>query len=195
MRHAVCNYRSIPLLRFKRVKEKFLNEKEAIEKETADAFIKLYNSEMATCFSIVEYSDSPDIRCIDSKGNTLSFDITLTEDQPKDIQAALGRSDHRSLKALKKHLDDVKAGKASPLEKVSCLQGNVTAMIVSRIQSKLSKDYGSNAALVVRDSSPLDWDWNLVTDQIKNMLNLKRNPFDKGIWIISYSKDKIFRIL
>jgi hypothetical protein len=68
-------------------------------------------------------------------------------------------------------------------------------MIVSRIQSKLSKDYGSNAALVVRDSSPLDWDWNLVTDQIKNMLNLKRNPFDKGIWIISYSKDKIFRIL
>lgn len=152
MRHAVCNCHSIPLLRSKRVKEEFLNEKEAIEKETADAFIKLYNSGMGTSFSIVEYSDSPDIRCIDSKGNTFSFDITLTEDQPEDIHAALGRSDHRSLKALKKHLDDVKAGKANPLEKVSCLQGNVTAMIVSRIQSKLSKDYGSNAALVVRDS-------------------------------------------
>jgi len=68
-------------------------------------------------------------------------------------------------------------------------------MIVSRIQSKLNKDYGSNVALVIRDSSPLDWDWDMVTDQLIDMLNLKRNPFDKGIWLISYSKDRIFRLL
>jgi len=172
-----------------------LNEKEAIEKATADAFISLYNPESGASFSIVEYSDAPDIRCKDSKGNTFNFEITLTEDRPQDIQAALGRSDHRSLEALKRHLSDVKAGKADPLKDVSCLQGNVSQMIMSRIQRKLKKDYGSNVALVVRDSSPLDWNWDLVANQIKNMLNPVRNPFDKGIWVISYSLDKIFRLL
>ena len=172
-----------------------MNEKEAIEKATADAFIELYNSEMETSFTIVEYSDAPDIRCKDKDGNIFNFEITLTEDRPKDIQAALGRSDHRSAESLKKHLEEVKAGKANPLERASCLQGNVTAMIVSRIQPKLNKDYGSNVALLIRDSSPLDWAWDVVTDQLIDMLNLKRNPFDKGIWLISYSKDRIFRLL
>ncbi len=172
-----------------------MTEKEAIEKATADAFIELYNSEMGTSYSIVEYSDSPDIRCKDKDGNQFNFEITLTEDRPKDIQAALGRSDHRSVKSLKKHLAEVKAGRANPLERASCLQGNVTDMIVSRIQPKLNKDYGPNVALVIRDSSPLDWAWDVVTDQIADMLNLKRNPFDKGIWLISYSKDRIFRLL
>ena len=100
-----------------------MNEKEAIEKATADAFIKLYNSEMGTSFSIVEYSDAPDICCQDLKGNRFNFEITLTEDRPKDIQALLGRSNHRSLEALKKHLADIKSGKANPLDRTSCLQG------------------------------------------------------------------------
>lgn len=172
-----------------------MNEKEAIEKETADAFIELHNTEMGTSFSIVEYSDAPDIRCIDSEGNTFNFEVTLTEDRPKDIQATLGRSDHRSIEALKKHLADVKAGKAHPLDRVSCLQGNVTEIIVSRIQPKLMKDYGDNAALVIRDVSPVGWDWDMVIDQIKSQLSLDRNPFDKGIWIITSRKDKIYRIL
>jgi len=172
-----------------------LNEKEVIEKAIADAFIKLYNSEMGTSFSIVEYSDAPDIRCQDSKGNKFNFEITLTEDRPKDIQANLGRSDHRSLEALKEHLADVKAGKANPLDKTSCLQGNVTEMIVSRIQPKLKKDYGANVALVIRDASPVGWDWDMVIDQIKSHLRLERNPFDKGIWIITYRKDKLYKIL
>lgn len=172
-----------------------MNEKKAIEKATADAFIKLYNYEMGTSFFIVDYSDAPDIRCKDSKGNIFNFEITLTEDRPKDIQAALGRSDHRSAEALRKHLADIRAGKANPLERVSCLQGNIADMLVSRIQSKLQKDYGSSVALVVRDSSPVCWDWDLVVEQTKNTLNLQRNPYDKGIWIISFGKDKIFRIL
>jgi len=172
-----------------------LNEKEAIEKATADAFIGLYNSEMGSSFSIIEYSDAPDIRCKDPEGKQLNFEITLTEDMPKDIQANLGRSDHRSLDSLKKHLAEVKAGKANPLQRVSSLQGNVTEMIVSRIQLKLKKDYGSNVALVIRDASPLGWDWDMVADKIKAQLNLERNPFDKGIWIITYQKDKIYRVL
>lgn len=172
-----------------------MNEKETIERETADAFISLYNFESGTSFSIVEYSDAPDIRCEDSEGNTFNFEITLTENQPKDIQAALGRSDHRSLDALKRHLSDVKAGKADPLKCVSCLQGNVTEMIVRRIQPKLKNNYGPNVALVVRSSSPLNWDWESVADQIKSKLNLVRNPFDKGIWVIPNSKDRIIRLV
>lgn len=150
---------------------------------------------MGKFFSITEYSDAPDIRCQDPNGNTFNFEITLTEDKSKDIQANLGRSEHRSINSLKRHLEDVKAGKADPLERVSCLQGNVTDMIVSRIAPKLNKDYGSNTALVIRDTSPVGWDWDMVVDQIKSGLNLKRNPFDKGIWILNYSKDTIYKIL
>jgi hypothetical protein len=172
-----------------------LSEKESIEKATADAFIKPYNSEMGTYFAIVAYSDAPDIRCKDVAGNTFNFEITLTEDRPKDIQAALGRSNHKSMESLRKLLADAKTGKANLLERVSCLQGNVAAMIVSRIQTKLKKDYGPNAALIIRDVSPVCWDWDMVLDQIKSMINLNRNPFDKGIRIISFSKDRIFRIV
>jgi hypothetical protein len=167
-----------------------LNEKEAIERATADAFITLYNTEMGTSFSIVEYSDAPDVRCKDSEGNTFNLEITQSEDQPGDIQAAHGRSDQRTLERLKQHLSE-----GNPLKWVSCLQGNVTDMIVSRIQSKLQNDYGSSVALVVRDSSGLDWSWDSVTDRIKSALNLVRNPFDRGIWVIPNSKDRIFRLV
>jgi len=175
--------------------ETILSEKEAIERATAEAFIELYNRKMGTAFSIVEYSDAPDIRCKDLTGRILNLEITLTEDRPRDIQAALGRSDHRSIEALKKHLADVRAGKANPLEWTSCLQRNVCDMVVKRISPKLQKDYGPNVALVNRDSLPLCWDWDLVLDQIKGKLDLSRNPFDKGIWIISFSKDKIFQVV
>ena len=172
-----------------------MNEKEAIEKATADAFIELYNREMGTSYTIVEYSDAPDIRCKDKEGKVFNFEITLTEDRPKDIQAALGRSDHKSIEALRQHLVDVRAGKANPLERGSCLQENVVYMIVDRIRPKLQKDYGPFVALVIRDSSPVCWDWDLVLDQIKSMLYLQKNPFDKGLWIVSFRKDRIYRII
>jgi hypothetical protein len=178
-----------------------LNEKQAIEKATADAFITLYNSEMETSFSTVEYSDAPDVRCKDPDGNILNFEITLTEDRPKDIQALLGRSDHRNVESLKKHLADVKTGKANPLQRTSCLQGNVTEMIVDRILSKWKKHYGPHTALVIRDTSPVEWDWEVVIKQIKTSLEnrlkkekLARTPFDRGIWILANTKDRIFRI-
>jgi hypothetical protein len=55
-----------------------MNEKEAIEKATADAFIALYNTEYGSSFFIEEYSDAPDIRCKDADGNIFNFEITLT---------------------------------------------------------------------------------------------------------------------
>ena len=174
-----------------------MNEKEAIEKATSDAFIKLYNSEMGTILSIVEYSDAPDIRCKDQDENVFNFEITLTEDRQGDIRAALGRSDDRNLESFKKHCEEVKAGKANPLAWLSCSQGEVKKIIVSRIQSKLDKDYGPNIALVVRHVSGVDWnwDWDWNREQIVDSLDLERQPFDKGVWVMSSSEDRIFRLL
>jgi hypothetical protein len=175
--------------------ETSLNEKEAIERATADAFVELYNLEKRTSFSIIEYSDAPDIRCKDLKGDIFNFEITLTEDRPKDIAVVLGRSDQKSIEVLRQHLDKVKAGKANPLENVSCLQENVTEMIISRILPKLKKDYGLNVGLVIRDTSPVCWDWELVLEDIKSRIGSRKNPFDMGIWIISCRKDKIYKII
>jgi hypothetical protein len=171
-----------------------LNEKKDIERATA-GFIRVYNEKMRTTYRIIEDSDSPDIHCVDSDGNKLNLEITMTEDWPGDIKALLGRSDHRSIEALKAHRANVEAGKASSLELVSCLQGNLIAMLVSRIQAKLNNDYGKNVALVVRDTCPADPDWDLVVEDIKAQLDLSRNPFDKGIWILSYAKDRLFRVV
>ena len=172
-----------------------MSEKKDIEKATAEGFIKLYNAKMRTTYRIIDYSDSPDTRCVNSDGNKLNIEITMTEDRPGDIQALLGRSDHRSLEALKAHRAEVEAGKASSLELVSCLQGNLIAMLVSRIKAKLKKDYGPNTVLVVRDTCPADPDWDLELDEIKAQLDLSRNPFNKGIWILSKTKDRLFRVV
>ena len=146
---------------------------------------------MGASFSIIDYSDAPDVRCEDKEGNSLNIEVTLTEDQPGDIKAALGRSAGVSLEELKKLAES----ENNPLNDTNLLQGNVAGMIADRIQAKLTKDYGSNTALVIRDSSPIGWNWNLVTDQVVDLLDLKRNPYDKGIWVISHSKDKYFRLL
>jgi len=150
---------------------------------------------MSTSFRINEYSDSPDILCLDSEGNKLNIEITLTEDREGDIQAALGRSNSRSLDAVITYMENVRERKASLFEWVSSLNGNVSLSIAKRIKKKLQNDYGPNVALLVRDTSGVDWDWNLAGEDIKKHLDLTRNSFDQGIWIISNSKDKIFHII
>jgi hypothetical protein len=171
-----------------------LDEKKAIEKATAEGFLKLYNQDMDTSYRIAEHSDSPDIRCEDTTGNRMNLEITLTEDRPGDIQALLGRSDHLSQEASKARYEEVRQGKRNIFECTRCLSGNVMAMIMERIRRKLRSDYGPNTALVIRDTSRLDWDWDVVVEDVKNTLNLTNNPYDKGIWIISNSKDRIFRV-
>jgi hypothetical protein len=172
-----------------------LDEKEAMERETADAFLRLYNSQMACSYDIVKHSDAPDFVCGDKSGRELRLEITLTEDRPGDIQGLVGRSDAGSLEALKRHVRAVEAGEAHPLEWTSCLQGNVLSMVVNRIQRKLEKDYGPHAALVVRDTSPIPWSWHTILGDIAGSLDLKNNPFDEGIWIISFARNEIFRIV
>jgi len=172
-----------------------LSEKEKIEKAIADAFIELYNADYDTTYVIKEYSDAPDIRCQDGKGNIFNLEITLTEDRPSDIPALLGRSDHKNLETLKSHLDKVKTGSASIFDSVSCLSGNVLETLIQRILAKSNKDYGNNVALVVRDSSPVGWDWENIIPDIRHGLKGHNLPFDKGVWLISYDKNRIVRLV
>jgi len=55
-------------------------------------------------------------------------------------------------------VERVNQGKADPLERVTALFGGANAMAASRIQAKLTADYGPSTALVVRDTSGIDWD-------------------------------------
>ena len=59
----------------------------------------------------------------------------------------------------------------------------------------MNKRFGPNTALVVRDTSGVDWDWDLVADTVKQSLHGIGNPFDEGIWILSTAKDRIFRVV
>jgi hypothetical protein len=111
------------------------------------------------------------------------------------VQALVGRSDARSTEALKRHLEAAHRGEESHLAWVGCLSGNVCQAAKTRIQGKLRKDYGPNVALVVRDTSPLGWDWHDVLNDLVASLDLSRNPFDKGIWLISLVTGKIFRVV
>lgn len=169
-----------------------MNEKQAIEKGTADGFLDLYNKLTSHDFKIVKMSDAPDVNCEDSRGNTLNLEITMTEDCPGDIKAALGRSESRSLEALRARVDRVARGE-EPAQ-INSLQRNVIDHLVERIIDKMKKDYGPNAALVVRDSSGVNWDWDDVIPSLCSRLGPTRNPFSRGIWLLSRAKDRLFKI-
>ena len=169
-----------------------MSEKQAIEKATAEGFLVLYNQLQGTDFQIVEMSDAPDVRCVDSLGKTLNLEITTTEDRPGDIKAVLGRSNGRSLEALRAHVERVARGEEQP--QFSSLSDEVSDQLVERLQSKMMNDYGSNAALVVRDTSGVDWDWDDVIPAIRCRLDLAKNPFSQGIWVLSRVKDRLFQI-
>lgn len=172
-----------------------MTEKEAIELDTAERFLKLYNSQECTSYRIVKHGDAPDFQCQDDQGPSLYLEVTQTEDRCGDIPALRGRSDARSPEALKQHLDAVKRGEASIFDSVSCLRGNVLQMAHNRIQPKLAKDYGLDVALVVRDVSPLGWNWETAIDDLAASLDLVNSPFRKGIWILSPASNKIFRVV
>lgn len=161
-----------------------MNEKQRIEKATAEGFLKLYNDYYGTDFRIVKLGDNPDVQCRDSNGCNLNLEITQTEDCSRDIQATLGRSDHRNIKNL---------GLEEP--QFSSLSGNVLEHAAERINEKLLKSYGRGTALVVRDSSGVDWEWNEVIDELKERLTLKQNPFDRGIWILNRDKTRLYQVI
>lgn len=172
-----------------------MEEKISIEQATADGFLRIYNKDNGSTFKIIRLADSPDVECKDDQGKTLNIETTLTEDRPGDITSALGRSQKRSPQALREHLQRVRQGKAKPLDRTSSLDGNVSEAIVSRILSKLQKRYGTNTALVIRDTSGVDWDWDFEIPALQKKVSGIINPFDQGVWILNRSKDRLFRIL
>ncbi len=156
--------------------------KEKIEKYTAEHFIKQYNLKYKTSFTVNKLSDNPDILCSDNAGRKLNLEITLTEDNYGDIKALLGRSEHKSIA----YMNDIG----------SALSGNVYEQVFESINKKMLKDYGSNTALVVRDTSPIGWDWNLEVVKLRSKLIDMKNPFDKGVWILTTLPNiKIYKIL
>jgi len=132
--------------------------------------------------------ETPDVVARDTSGNVLNIEVTLTEDRPGDITAALGRSNHKSVEALRAHLEAVRQGKEQL--QVNCLQGNVLQILRERIDKKLVKRYGANVALVIRETS-LSWDWELVLPSLEAYLGKKQVPFDRGIWLLSRAKDRL----
>ena len=174
------------------VEEQAMNEKEQIEQATAEGFLSLFNSQQGTDYQVFKLSDAPDVICKDSQGNQLNLELTMTEDKAGDIKAALGRSNANDLDALKEHLERVKSGQEDV--QYSSLSGDVSAALVKCIMKKLAKRYGPNTALVVRDISSVDWDWDLEIDAIKERIASMPNHFDKGIWILNRGKTRLHRI-
>lgn len=159
-----------------------MNVNQQIENATAEGFLALYNEQFSSSYSITELADAPDVRCKDKLGNVLNLEITLTEDRPDDIKAMLGRSDHLD---FHRHAFGPARG----------LADEVVDQLKVRITGKIAKRYGPHTALVIRDSSPLDWDWHFISDDIASYYKDKPNPYDKGVWIIDRSKTSIFRML
>ena len=158
-----------------------MSEKQESEKATAEGFLNLFNEYHKTDYRITEIADAPDVRCKNATGESLNLEITLTEDRPGDIKAILGRSDQRDIKNISS------VG--------SRLSQNVLEQVRKRIKDKATKRYGPHTALVIRDTSGVNWDWNNVAGAISDQSQLDYNPFDNGVWILNLSKTKIFRVL
>lgn len=163
-----------------------MNEKKMIEKASAERFIDVYNEKFNTDFHIKQLSENPDVIFEDKVRNTISFEVTLTQDGKDDIPCLLGRSNKRDLSQF------ISSNRAA-----SRLDTDVVEQAKKSIMEKMYSDYGRNVGLIVRDVSPIDWDWDRVVsilrDKVLNEIRNGRNPFDKGIWMLS--NDKILRVL
>lgn len=135
-----------------------MDKKRAIERATAEAFLDYWNRTHGTSFRIMEHGDAPDIVARDDKGRVLQLEIVLTEDRPGDIKRALGSSGSGGLEDLRRHVQQVREGKADPFDRVSRLDANVSTSLIRRLRDKMMKRYGANTALVIRDTSGVDWD-------------------------------------
>ena len=155
-----------------------MNEKEKIEKSTVDAFVKLFNEREKEDYVVEKYSDAPDAMCKNSSGQAMQVEVTLTEDRPGDLPWTLGRFKERPGKS--------RIG--------SCLGGNVLNQLKKRLDDKIKKRYGERTALVVRDSSGVDWDWEHIADDIQRLIDDKGNPYDMGIWVVNRAKTRLHRL-
>lgn len=155
------------------------NEKEQIEIATAEKFLRSYNLMFKTNFIPYEISDAPDILCEDVKTNEkLALEVTLYEDLKGEIPFLLARRNEQPKSKITGNT-------------VRRFDGDSLPNLIEVINKKLSKDYGRNVALVVRQVSPIPWTFDI--GYIRNKIQLQNNPFDKGIWILN-SDLEIWRV-
>ena len=144
-------------------------EKWHIERSTADAFLRVYNTLAGTQLTIIDHSDSPDFRCRDSKtGALLDLEITLLEDVHGDARYRLGRG---------------------PRQGVRCFTQDTLLRFKERVTDKCAKDYGAHAALVLGQVAPF-WttsDWEMYRDDFQAVIPSEcKTTFTQGIWVLTW---------
>lgn len=170
------------------------NEKQAIERATAESFLLHYNREHGTDYrvdSLAGPGTSPDVKCVNSAKAILWIEITMMEDSLGDIKSALGRSEHKSFDAIRMHLCEVKGGKSEI--SFNQLDGNVQMQLIEVLKQKFQKRYGQNVALVVR-ATGVDWDWQLILPRVQTEFHDIHIPFDHGVWLLSRAKNRLYKI-
>lgn len=154
------------------------SEKQRIEKATVDAFVQLFNISQEQDYAILQYGDAPDAKCRNSSGQIMQVEVTLTEDNPGDLAWSLGKTENRPPRYWFGN----------------CLQRNVLNQLLGRLDDKILKRYGEGTALVIRDSSGVNWDWEYVAEEIRSALKQRFNPYDMGIWILNRTKSRLIRL-
>lgn len=152
--------------------------KQRIEKATVDAFVPLFNISQGQDYAVLQYGDAPDAKCRNGSGQIMQVEITLTEDNPGDLAWSFGKPETRP----------------PSYWHGNCLQRNVLDQLRRRLDAKILKRYGARTALVIRDSSSADWDWEYVADEIRCALKQRLNPYDMGIWILNRAISRLFRL-
>ncbi len=169
-------------------------ETQQIELASAKSFLREYNRANETSYEVVCPADAPDILCKDSTGDVLNLEMTTSDDRDGDIQAALGRSEGRSVDVVKTPLERGRQGRAHVLSLVSNLETDVVPRVAECIRKKLLKDYGTNVALVVYHKTGCQWTWDRGVRLVRDRIDLTANPYDKGIWILDWLGDDKYRI-
>lgn len=169
--------------------------KKQIERATAEMFVAMYNGKTGGTYRVVGQPEppEPDVRCENEAGDKLKLEITMLKDHSGDIESLLGRSDAHSLGALQATNERIQRGELAAIDSVTSFGRDVIPKLLERLKAKLRKrDFGPNVTLVMRSTSPLDWDWNLWMEEaqrgLKSILlelNLGQPPHDQGIWIVA----------
>ena len=153
------------------------DEKRLIENATVNGFLKLYNLQKGDDFSVTTHGDSPDFVCSNSAGRRFNVEVTTAYDADGDMQVLLGRASSR--KVPRSHR----------------LRDFVLENLLVTIRKKSMKRYGLNTALVIRQTSGVDWDWEMETEAIRSGLSGSTLPYDAGVWIVNRTMTKIWRLL
>jgi hypothetical protein len=151
-----------------------MNENAQIERGTAEKFLQLYNQQMGASYTIVCHSDSPDFQCRDhTTGEQLGLEVTNLEDVSGDLQYILGRGQGQGTR---------------------CFNEDTLERFRRRIAEKCRKDYGPNAALVLRQVTILwsDDDWEMYREDFQAVITEEcKKTYSKGIWVLTWEETPV----